>query len=136
MLLLEFLCVKNSEEIIMSNSLLYVKTIGIHNRKRIFLVLWKSRSARAKSIFLATTMTACLLRLSSVSMSTSMEIAFDCSFCIRLLLLGSHGGTSSSEVSPDSMDCWNQYTKLGPFFPPLLSTVTFDQMTIKHSLYM
>ena len=39
-------------------------------------------------VFLATTMMACLLRLSSVSMSTTMEIAFDCSFCIRLLLLG------------------------------------------------
>ena len=53
---------------------------------------------------------------SSVSMSTSMEIAFDHSFCIRLLLLGSQGGASSSEASPDSMDCWNWYTKLGPFF--------------------
>ena len=53
---------------------------------------------------------------SSVSMSTSMEITFDHSFCIRLLLLGSQGGASSSEASPDSMDCWNWYTKLGPFF--------------------
>ena len=62
-------------------------------------------------------MMACLLRLSSVSMSTSMEIAFDHSFCIRLLLLGSQGGVSSLEVFPDSMDCWNWYTKLGPFSP-------------------
>ena len=30
---------KNSEEIIMPNSLLYIKPIGVHNRKRIFLVL-------------------------------------------------------------------------------------------------
>ena len=65
--------------------------------------------------FLAMTMMA-NLRLSSVSMSTSMEITFDCSFCIRLLLLGSEGGASLSEASPDSMDCWNWYTKLGPFF--------------------
>ena len=36
-------------------------------------------------------MMACLLRPSSVSMSTSMEITFDHSFCIRLLLLGSQG---------------------------------------------
>ena len=85
--------------------------------------------------FLVTTMMACLLRPSLVSMSTSMEIAFDCSFCVRLLLLGSQGGASSSEESPDSMDCWNQYTKLGHFFLPLLLTITFDQMTIKHSLY-
>ena len=77
-----------------------------------------------------------LLRPCLVSMSTSMEIAFDCSFCIRLLLLGSQGGASSLEASPDSMDHWNWYTKLQPFFPPLLSTITFNQMTIKHSLYM
>ena len=56
------------------------------------------------------------MRLSSLSMSTSMEIAFDHSFFIRLLLLGSQGGASSLEASPDSMDCWNQYTKLGPFY--------------------
>ena len=86
--------------------------------------------------FLAMTMIACLLRQSSVSMSTSMEITFDHSFCIRLLLLGSQGGASSSEVFPDSMDHWNWYTKLGPFFLPLLSTVAFDQTTVKHSLYM
>ena len=61
-------------------------------------------------------MMAHLLRPSSVSMSTSMEIAFDCSFCFRLLLLGSQGGASSLEVTPDSMDRWNWYTKLGPFF--------------------
>ena len=65
--------------------------------------------------FLAMTMMA-HLRPSSVSMSTSMEIAFDCSFCIRLLLLGSKGGASLSEASPDSMDHWNWYTRLGPFF--------------------
>ena len=74
------------------------------------------------SHFLAMTMTACLLRLSSVSMSTSMEITFNCSFCIRLLLLGSQGGASSLEASPDSMDCWNQYNKIGPFF----SASSFD----------
>ena len=50
--------------------------------------------------------------------STSKAIAFDCCFCIRLLLLGSQGGPSSLEASPDSMDCWNHYTKLGPFFLP------------------
>ena len=67
-------------------------------------------------------MTACLLRPSSVSMSTSMEIAFDCSFCIRLSLLGSQGvppcwrhpqipwiaGTSAPNVDPfsaSSFDC-------------------------------
>ena len=50
--------------------------------------------------------------------------------------MGSQGDASSSEVSPDSMDRWNWYTKLGPFFLPLLLTITFDQMTIKHSLYM
>ena len=66
--------------------------------------------------FLATTMTAHLLRLSSVSMSTTMEITFDRSFFIGLLLLGSQGGASSSEASPDSIDHWNRYAKLGPFF--------------------
>ena len=65
--------------------------------------------------FLVMTMRAHLLSPSSVSMSTNMEIAFDCSFCIRLLLLGSQGSASSSEASPDSMDHWNQCTKLGPF---------------------
>ena len=56
------------------------------------------------------------------SMSTSMEITFDRSFCVRLLLLGSQGGASSSEASPDSMDRWNWYTKLGPIF----STSSFN----------
>ena len=68
-------------------------------------------------------MTACLLRPSSVSMSTTMEIAFDRSFFVGLLLLGSQGGASSSEVSPDSIDRWNRYAKLGPFF----STSSFDR---------
>ena len=72
------------------------------------------------------------LRPSSVSMSTTMEIAFDRSFCVGLLLLGSQGGASSLEASPDSIDHW---TKLGPVFLPLLLTITFDQTTIKHSLY-
>ena len=40
MLLPEFLCLKNSEELTTPNSLLYIKTIGVHKRKRIFLVLW------------------------------------------------------------------------------------------------
>ena len=61
-------------------------------------------------------MTARLLRPSLVSMSTTMEIAFDRSFFVGLLLLGSQGGASSSEASPDSIDRWNQYAKLGPFF--------------------
>ena len=29
----------------------------------------------------------------------------------------------------------NLYAKLGPFFLPLLSTITFNQTTIKYSLY-
>ena len=66
--------------------------------------------------FLVMTMTAFLLWPSSVSMSRSMEISLDHCLCIRLLLLGSQGGASLSEVSPDSMDRWNWYTKLGPFF--------------------
>ena len=64
---------------------------------------------------------------------TSFEAIFGCHvnkhgnrlqplFFIRLLLLGSQGGASSSEASPDSMDHWNWYTKLGPFF----STSSFD----------
>ena len=68
-------------------------------------------------------MTACLLRPSSVSMSTTMEIAFDHSFFVGLLLLGSQGGASLSEASPDSIDRWNRYTKLGPFF----SASSFDR---------
>ena len=44
------------------------------------------------------------------------------SFCIRLLLLGSQGGASSSEASQDSIDHWNQYLKLGPLF----SASSFD----------
>ena len=67
-------------------------------------------------------MTAHRLRPSSVSMSTTMKIAFDRSFFVGLLLLGSQGGASLSEASPDSMDRWNQYTKLGPFF----SASSFD----------
>ena len=39
MLVLEFLWAKNYEEIIIPNSLLSIKTIGVHNAKRIFLVL-------------------------------------------------------------------------------------------------
>ena len=72
--------------------------------------------------FLAMTMMACHLRPSLVSMSTTMEITFDRSFCGELLLLGSHGGASLLETSPDSIDCWNRYTKLGPFF----SASSFD----------
>ena len=66
--------------------------------------------------------TACLLRPSLVSMSTTMEIAFDHSFFGLLLLLGSQGGATLSEASPDSIDRWNWYTKLGPFF----SASSFD----------
>ena len=66
--------------------------------------------------FLKMTMMAPLLRPSSVSMATSMEIAFNHSFCIRSFLSGSQGGASSSEASPDLMDSWNQHAKLGPFF--------------------
>ena len=79
-------------------------------------------SAHAKQIFLAMTMTAHCLRPSLVSMSTTMEIAFDRSFFVGLLLLGSQGGASLSEASPDSIDRWNQYAKLGPFF----SASSFD----------
>ena len=61
-------------------------------------------------------MTACLLRPSLGSMSITIEIAFDCSFCVGLLLLGSQGGASFSKASPDSIDRWNQYARLGPFF--------------------
>ena len=75
--------------------------------------------------FLAMTMMACLLRLSLVSMSTSMEITFDCSFCIRLLLLGSQGGASSSEASPDSMDRWNRFFHLDCNFQPNDDNQTF-----------
>ena len=93
-------------------------------------------SAYANQEFLVTTMTAPLFRLSLVSMATSMEITFDHPFCVRSFLLGSQGGASLLEVSPDSMDHWNQYAKLGPFVSLLLSTITFQQTTIKHSLYM
>ena len=93
-------------------------------------------SACAKPNFLAMTMMAPLLELSLVSMATSMEITFNCSFSIRSFLLGLQGGASSLEVSPNSMDHWNWHAKLGPFFSLLLLTVTFEQMTIKHSLYM
>ena len=68
-------------------------------------------------------MTARLLRPPSVSMSTTMEIAFDRSFFVGLLLLGSQGGASLLEVSPDSIDRWNRYAKLGPFF----SASSFDR---------
>ena len=90
-------------------------------------------------IFLATTMMAHLLRLSLVSMSTTMEITFDHSFCIRLLLLGSQGGASLLEASPDSIDHWNQYTKLGPFFclifRPYLSTKQQSNIHCIHEQY-
>ena len=78
-------------------------------------------SAHDKSIFLAMTMTALLLRPSLVSIATSMEITFDHSFFVRSFLLGSQGGTSLLEASPDLMDCWNQYAKLRSFF-----TSSFD----------
>ena len=68
-------------------------------------------------------MTARLLRPSSVFMSTTMEIAFDHFFLVGLLLLGSQGDASLSEVSPDSIDRWNRYAKLGPFF----SSSSFDR---------
>ena len=70
-------------------------------------------------------MMAHLLRPSSVSMSTTVEIAFDHSFLFDCCFWGhkSQGGASSSEASPDSIDRWNQYTKLGPFF----SASSFDR---------
>ena len=71
-------------------------------------------------------MMARLLRSSLVPMSTGMEITFDHSFCIRLLLLGSQGGASLSEVSPDSMDHWNWDTKLGPFGSVLFFNCNFQ----------
>ena len=43
---------------------------------------------------MAMTMMARLLKPPLVSMSTTMEITFYCSFCIRLLLFGSQGGAS------------------------------------------
>ena len=82
-------------------------------------------SVCANQDFLVTTMTAPLFRLSSVSMATSMEIAFDHSFCVRSCLLGSQGGASLFKASPDLMDHWNQYAKLGP-------STSFQQTTIKH----
>ena len=44
-------------------------------------------------------------------------------FFVGLLLLGSQGGASLSEASPDSIDRWNRYAKLGPFF----SASSFDR---------
>ena len=73
-------------------------------------------SACAKPNFLVMMMMAPLLRPSSVSMATSMEIAFDHSFCIRSFLLGSQGGASLLEASPDCVDHWNWHSKLGHFF--------------------
>ena len=52
-----------------------------------------------------------LLRLSSVSMATSMEITFDCSFVLDPSFCVSQGGASPSEASPDSMDCRNRHAK-------------------------
>ena len=72
-------------------------------------------SACAKPNCLVMTMMAYLLRLSLVSMATSMEITFDCSFLYLIVALGSQGGASLLEASPDSMNCSNQHTKLGPF---------------------
>ena len=37
--------------------------------------------------------------------------------------MGSQGDASSSDASPDSIDRWNRYTKLGPFF----SASSFDR---------
>ena len=73
-------------------------------------------SAHAKPNFFVMTMMAPLLRLSLVSMATRMEIIFNQSFCVRSFLLGSQGGASTLEVSPDSMDHWNQHANLGPSF--------------------
>ena len=109
MLLLEFLC--DSEEIIRPNSLLYIKTTGVHNSSRIFYVY--SRVG---------------LHMPSEFFGTSFEAIFSFHvnnhgnhlrplFFVRLLLLGSQGDASSSEASPDSIDSWNRYMKLGPFFP-------------------
>ena len=79
----------------MPNSLLYIKTIGVHNGKKNIFSFIVEYVCMCQANFLAMTMMACLSRPSSVSMSTSMEITFDRSFCIRLLLLGSQGGASS-----------------------------------------
>ena len=50
--------------------------------------------------------------------------------------MGSQGGVSLLEVSPDSIVLSNWHAKLGAFFSPLFLTITLEQMTIKHSLYM
>ena len=42
-------------------------------------------------------------------------------FCL-LVAFGVTRGASSLEASPDSIDCWNRYTKLEPFF----SASSFD----------
>ena len=71
-------------------------------------------------------MTACLLRTSLVSMSTSKEITFDHSFCIRLLLLGSQGGASLSRCPQIPWIAGTGTPNLDPFFhlffQPELST--------------
>ena len=67
------------------------------------------------------TMMAPLLKPSSVSMSTSMEIAYNCSFGIRLLLLG-HKGVPPHQRHPQIP--WIAGTgtpNLDPFF-----TSSFD----------
>ena len=84
---------------------------------------------------LAMTMMAPLSRPSSVSMSTSMEIAFNCSFGIRLLLLGLLGVSPCQRHPQIPWIAGTGTPNLDPFWP-LLLTVIFNQMTIKHSLYM
>ena len=51
---------------------------------------------------------------------------------ITLLLLGSQGGASLLEASPDSIDHWNWYTKLGPFF----STYSFNHITFNNQTFI
>ena len=81
-------------------------------------------------------MTEPCLRPSTIFIATSMEITSNCVFLMSSLLLG-YWGVPPHLRHPQIL--W--FTETGmpnfdPVFSLLLLTVAFEQMTIKHSLYM
>ena len=85
---------------------------------------------------LVTAMMEPLLRWSSVAIISNMEITSKCLIICQIGGGGGGGGVYNGEASSDSIIHSNYYSKLRPFFLSSFYVVTFEQMTIKHSMYM